>query len=71
MGGGRVDSLNALTLEGKGEHTDGGRSQRRQWVGQAQRKRKRNSIWVGIVIDILGAVETLKNRAVRNGSCRE
>lgn len=53
-----MDSVNALTLEGKGEHTDGGRSQKRQWVGQAQRTRKRNSVWVGIVIDMLGAVET-------------
>lgn len=53
-----MDSVNAFTLEGKGEHTDGGRSQKRQWVGQAQRTRKRNSVWVGIVIDMLGAVET-------------
>lgn len=56
VGGRKVESMKALTLEGKDGQTDGGRSQRRRWAGQAQNKR--GSMWVVMDVDTLGVEET-------------
>lgn len=67
MGSWEMETMNVLTLEGKDGQTNGGRSQRRKWVGCAQNQRK--SRGVVVAVDMLGSGDFYKNVCESPGPC--